>query len=401
MRNSAGSLLVDIGALPLDRSQHVLDVLAKAVSGEDDGGPDIWALHHSPYVRSLIELFSSRGLLRLDKVKTELSAWLEGKRHAEHAGDSMGRPQISAAPTADELALVRIYLENLPAAEFTVDDWGLLVDYLVGRYMPASAMKTEAEWLAVRSVFMGKVQANLDRLSKPVTVAEADGLLGAMPTTVDAAREAFRPSRIIENILSYGYARCADSVQAITEDTRHRLKRVIMAHQEQVLLGDNPPKQALQQRLFDEFATLNRDWRRIAVTEVGNNANQGLIASLKPGTRVRRMEQYKGACPYCKKINGAILTVVDPAQKMKNGQTEVWVGKTNIGRSGAARKRVGDTLIPRTEAELWWIPAGTVHPHCRGQWHVLEDAQPDDDPDFAAWLNAHFAKSRPNPHAPN
>jgi hypothetical protein len=45
-------------------------------------------------------------------------------------------------------------------------------------------------------------------------------------------------------------------------------------------------------------------------------------------------------------------------------------------------------LIERTAAERWWIPAGTVHPHCRGIWHVMPQAKPTDDPDFAAWLSA-------------
>ena len=137
---------------------------------------------------------------------------------------------------------------------------------------------------------------------------------------------------------------------------------------------------------------MNRDWRRIAVTEAGENANQGLIASLQPGARVRRMEQYRGACPYCRKINGTVLTVVDAANKDKDGVTQVWVGKNNIGRSGAPRKRVGAELIPRLAAELWWVPAGTVHPHCRGQWHVLEGAKPGDDPSFQAWLDKHLHK---------
>jgi hypothetical protein len=373
-------LYFNLGGLSCDCTEEVIETMAKALSGENGEKPEIWAKHESPYVQSLIELFSSRGLMRLDKVKEDLDAWMAGKQH---------KPGTTPAfrPNADDLGLVKIYLEALPQSEWTIADWGLLVDYLVSKNMPEASLAIEAEWLAVRSVFMGKVQAAVANLN----VAGADTVLAAMPLTTKAANEKFKPSDLVKNILAYERARCADNVQAISESTRHRLKTAIMAHEQQRLLGATPPKQALQQNLFDTFADLNRDWRRIATTEVGDAAGNGLIASLKPGTKVRRIEQYHGACPFCKKIHGMVFTVVDPGKRDKDWDAEVWVGKTNIGRSGAARKRVGDEFVPRTDAEMWKVPAGTVHPHCRGTWEVLDDAKPTDDPDFAKWLTNLFA----------
>jgi len=32
---------------------------------------------------------------------------------------------------------------------------------------------------------------------------------------------------------------------------------------------------------------------------------------------------------------------------------------------------------------LWWVPAGTVHPHCRGTFINIGGAKRGDDPDFA------------------
>jgi hypothetical protein len=195
----------------------------------------------------------------------------------------------------------------------------------------------------------------------------------------------------VKNTLAYERARCADNVQAISESVRHRLKTQIMAHEQQRLLGATPPKQALQQNLFDTFADLNRDWRRIATTEVGDAAGNGMIASLKPGTKVRRIEQYNGACPFCKKIHGMVFTVVDPSKRDKNWDTEVWVGKTNIGRSGAKQKRTAEGMVDRTDEEMWKVPAGTVHPHCRGTWDVVDDGGPSPDPSFDKWLQDLFA----------
>jgi len=328
-------------------------------------------------------------------VQDELNAWLAGKRHKPATAIPLAAPVASTLRwTADELDLVRLYLESLPPADFALSDWGLLVDYLVQRYLPVSELQTEAEWFAVRATLMGKVQASLDG---KIGVPDADAILSALPLTVHSVQQSFDfgGNAQINQLLEYARLRGCDAVVQITETVRHRLKRFIYAYQEQVLTGDAPPAHALPTQLFDEFGTLNRDWRRIAVTEAGENANQGLIASLAPGAKVQRWERYKGTCPYCKKINGAVLEVVSPSAKKKNGATQVWVGKTNIGRSGAPRKRVGDELIERTAAERWWIPAGTVHPHCRGIWRVLPEAKPTADPKFAAWLSAAL-----NPAAP-
>ena len=129
----------------------------------------------------------------------------------------------------------------------------------------------------------------------------------------------------------------------------------------------------LQGTLLDQFADLNRDWRRIAITEAGEAANQGLVATLKPGTLVKRIEQYRGACPYCKSIDGQVYTVVSPDKPDKDGDTQIWAGKNNYGRSGAARKRTPEGMVDRLPSELWWPVAGLVHPNCRGRLVVLGD----------------------------
>ncbi|HEX7642001.1 MAG TPA: hypothetical protein VF472_07280 [Burkholderiaceae bacterium] len=390
-------ILVDIGALACGCSDHALEALAKSMAGEEASGPDIWARHESPFIQSLIELFSSRGLLRLEKVRIELVAWLAGKHH-KPTGAPAARPMTHPGNwTPDELSLVRVYLENLPPGAFQLSDWTLVVDYLIQRYLPAGELASEAEWLAVRAAIMGKVQASLgEKASLPV----ADAVVGALPLTTQAAQLEFDfdGNTLMNHILEYGKLRCAGQVTQLRENARHRLKREILDWQEQKILGTAGHQSALQTRLFDTFSVLNRDWRRIAVTEAGENVNQGLIASLAPGTKVRRLEQYRGACPFCRKIHGRVFTVVDAKARNKNGETEVWVGKNNIGRAAAPRKRVGDELIERDAAERWWVPAGTVHPHCRGMWTVMDGAIAGADPVFQAWLEKTLAKPE-TPHA--
>ena len=126
------------------------------------------------------------------------------------------------------------------------------------------------------------------------------------------------------------------------------MRDVIMQHEEQKMLngGASAPGSSLRTRLLDEFGTLNRDWRRIALTEAGEMANQGFIASQAPGNKVKRLEQYAGACPFCRKIDGVVMEIVPSDKQDKNSETQIWVGKTNIGRSVSPRKRIAGVLTP-------------------------------------------------------
>lgn len=384
------SLLLDVGMLPCGCVDHALETFSKALSGEDGESPDIWAKHESPFIQSLIELFTQRGLMRLAKVQEELQAWVDGKHHKPTGAALHALNPAALTWTDAETNLVKIYLENLPPEKFTASDWSLVIEYLAHRYLPANVLQSEAEWLAVRSSMMGKVAAHYAAVA--ITVAQADAILAALPLTVTDTVQAFGYKGAAAQILAYARERCCDQVVQLTDQARHRMKKVILDFEQQKIEGGNPPREALATRLFDEFSAMNRDWRRIAVTEAGDNANQGLIASLAVGSRVKRIEQYRGACPFCKKIHGRVMTVVEPGKRDKDGELEVWVGKTNIGRSGSPRKRVGDALVEREPHERWWIPAGCVHPHCRGNWLVLNSPQPTADPGFQKWLDKHVLK---------
>jgi hypothetical protein len=170
------------------------------------------------------------------------------------------------------------------------------------------------------------------------------------------------------------------------------MRGLIVDYQEAVFLGDKVgAAESLQGRLLDTFGTMNRDWRRIAVTEATENVNQGFVASCAPGDKLKRVERYRGACPFCRKIDGTVVTVVDPAKADKDGDTEIWVGKTNVGRSASPMRRGVAGLERRAPEELWWIAAGAMHPHCRGSWVRVTASTPD--PEFDAWI-ASMKRSR-------
>lgn len=375
-------LFLDLIRLSPSATDDALEYIYKAHSHDDGNG--MWSPHESPLIRRLIDLFTQRGLDRLDSVRKEIEAWTLGQRHVPTVGPvPLPTPGAMGRWTAQELALVRIYLEALPPAQWTLDDHMLSVDAIVHRYMPPATMATEAEWLTVRAGLMGKVQANL---AKPATLTQADVLLAAMPSTVAGAAHQFALAAAEKSTLDFARVRAVENVRALTESTRHRMRSVVLQHLEQApAVGGS----SLQTKLLDEFASLNRDWRRIAITEAGEAQLQGLIASLPYGTKVKRVEQYANACAFCRKIDGVVATVVDPAMPNKNPDTMIWVGKNNVGRSASPKKRVGDVLVDRTPEEMWTLPAGLAHPNCRGRWLVIDDdVQPGDDPEFAAWLSA-------------
>lgn len=374
-------LFVDLIALSEDKTNAALEFMCKAAH---DDGDAIWDEHPSTFVRRLIELFTQRGLMRLGSLQTELTKWLDNEMY--RTGDRPARPDGTMERwTPGELALARLYLETLPPDQWTLDDHMLLVDWLVQRYLPSDDMRTEAEWLAVRANLMGRVQANMEKLD----AKQADTVLASLPATEQAARSAFTFNPQQSAVLDFARVRAAENVRNLANDARHRMRGVIAQHVEQQILG--VPGSSLQTKLLDEFVTLNRDWRRIAVTEAGEAQAQGYVASLKPGAKVKRVEQYRGVCSWCARIDGKVMNVVDPSDPDKDGETDIWVGKTNVGRSVAPRKRIGVMLVEREPHEMYWIAAGTQHPHCRGRWVPTVEDREGDDPEFAAWLRTTLA----------
>lgn len=374
------ALFIDVYPLSQAATDDALERIFKSTHDHDAG---IWNPHESLLIRRLVELFTQRGLDRIAAVKEQIIAWEAGEHHKQ-SPLPVARPGMMERWNDAELSLVRLYLESLPPAQWSLDDHMMAVDYVVQRYLPADELKTEAEWLTTRAGMMGKVQANI--AASLITVASADAVLAALPSTVGTATSQFNLQSQLRSTLEFARVRCAENVRALTESVRHRLRGAIVQHlEDQQSQVPGTPGQSLQTKLQDQFGMLNRDWRRIAVTEAGNAQLEGYVASLKPGTKVKRVEHYVNACAFCKKIDGVVATVI-AADDPNKTEHSIWPGKNNLGRSASPRKRVGDVLVPRSPDEQYWLPAGLAHPHCRGRWVPVIEDEPGDDPDFGDWL---------------
>lgn len=380
-------LFVDLIELDESRTNDALEYLCKAGGHDHDDG--IWLPVDSPFIARLVDLFTQRGLQRLEAFRAELLAWAEGHLHT--AGERIARPAGAMERWNDaERSLVKLYLEHLPPAEWTLDDHMLAVDYTFQRYLPADDMRTEAEWLSTRASLMGRVQANMEN----VTAKQADVILAVLPSTVQDAIERFGGTPAQATTMQFAATRCAENVRELANSARHRMRNLIAEHVTERQLGVKGPGSSLETKLLDQFGTLNRDWRRLAVTEAGEAQTQGYIASMAPGTKVKRVEQYRNACAFCRKIDGVVVTVVDPGMADKDPETQIWAGKNNIGRSASPRKRVGNAFVEREADEMWQIPSGLVHPHCRGRWVPTVQDRPGDDADFGAFLRSALAPAK-------
>lgn len=380
-------IAVDLSGFTPEGTNTALEVLAKAQSQD---GADIWAEHESPFIRGIIEAFTSQVLMRMEQLRNELDGWLER--------DAV-KPSRARLPSGDwrnwrdrDLARIEKYLLAIPADKFSPRDWAVLSDYLVSKYLPYGTLQSEAEWLAVRALMLGRLQALYPDSSDQVIEAVAS----ALPNAVVQAASQFKLPVVVRHVLEYGALHAMEAAAAFSDRARHMIKTVILDNRAKAMAGDpEATVDALKQTLFDRFAALNRDWRMIAVTEAGEMANQGLISALKPGTRVRRMEMYYGACAFCKRIDGMEFEVVSPDMPNKDGWKHVWVGKNNINRSASPRKRVDGVLVEREPHERWWPAAGVQHPHCRGRWEVITAAKPSDDPELARWVAQFMQASAP------
>jgi hypothetical protein len=158
--------------------------------------------------------------------------------------------------------------------------------------------------------------------------------------------------------LEYAERSAAEYITKLSSTARSSIATTIIEAQK-----NSWASRKLQQKLFDKFAELNRDWRRIAETEIAYNMNNGLVLAelddAEDGEDVfMSAVTAANACPWCKKnLNGRVVVmrpsaVVDGAVQIDGTTYEaVWPGKSNVGRS----------------QDEWWtaIPA---HPHCRCTW---------------------------------
>ena len=381
-------LLVDLEGVPDEHLDCCLDGLHKALAEDPAGdGSALWDRHANPWAADLVEDVTGRLQRALLQIQEAFSALLLGKPISELA-KAEDAPWVRWDQNAFEAA--RRHLESIPPAQYSLEDWMLAAEYVVHRYLPDGVISSLAEYLTLRATLLGKISACTPLLAPDPLAALKDLLpndFRKVPPRVLTPTETA--------ILRVSKERAALHIKGVTEAQKSRMKTLICEHvQAQVLGQPQGTAQALRQRLFDGFGQLNRDFRKVAVTEAGECVCQGFISATPAGRQVKRVEAYRGACLFCKGLNNRLFTVVPASKPDRNGQTEVWEGKTNVGRSAAPRRRIDGALVERMESERWWPAAGVQHPNCRGAWLPVLEAPPAMKPDFKKWMDEQLAAAR-------
>ena len=225
-----------------------------------------------------------------------------------------------------------------------VADWTRIVDDLLGKLLPMHNQQEAAKALAVRAHLLAKIAAQAEDLSH-------------LPP-VDSFAMGMNP--VAHEAMKWTYQRGLQHMKGLEEEARKTIMSVFIETRQS---GEGTQK--LQQRLFDKCSEMNKDWRRLAITETAMAVQNGKLASVDP-VEGWEAEWFAApnACPGCRRWAGQRFLVVPSDAKHKNGEKHVWVGKDNLGRSLAPRRKDGSM---RTKAELWQ-PCIPAHPHCACTW---------------------------------
>lgn len=266
---------------------------------------------------------------------------------------------------------------NFQAGTFPTQEDMRALDQLIEKYLELQPHELEAA--AIKGMMVARIARNL----REGGLRAARYPLDVLPETLAEARRLYPDLTPLE-LYALDYARANGAIYVRVADPVKRAIREVV--KEGVGRRWSPTK--FVSRYLERFAQLNRDARRIAITEANYNVQNGFLASVRPGRFVVG-HSAPDACGWCKTfIHGQVYRVTDPDSAPgdysdlrpfsrrynaldERWRNEVWVGKSNFGRAMSPRKRTEEGLVARMPHELW-VPVLPAHPHCRCTWEEFE-----------------------------
>jgi len=242
----------------------------------------------------------------------------------------------------------RIFINPKTGKPLTNREWEIIVRDVEKAF--GHIFKNAKELLVYKAMALGKI---IQSYANPADVPSlsAVSLPARLPTYLD-------------NAVEFAERNAAEHIVSLTAEARKRIATTIINAQKNRI-----GSRQLEADLFDRFASLNRDWRRVAQTELITNANNAALATAVDQAKSEGVKHTfmigisaPNACPWCAShVRGQVVVVLDrPPKSGKddvrvNGQTykAIWEGKSNIGR----------------DRDEWWVASGTQHPHCRCAWN--------------------------------
>ncbi|MEM9423623.1 MAG: hypothetical protein AAF975_02395 [Spirochaetota bacterium] len=190
---------------------------------------------------------------------------------------------------------------------------------------------------------------------------------------LEGIRRIFNPSDKELVRIEYAVDNAAHLLQRASDGLIEDVRKIVT---ESVIKQSSKRKTAETLRM--RLGEYNRDWLKIANTELVDAHCNGIVAEIAASTPLgepvllERLELYDIAvCDVCAKFNHQIAMLVegerdfDTAPESSLAEVMIWDGKNNHRRKKAD----------------WWLSIGTIHPNCRGSWRYIskEDAANRDE----------------------
>lgn len=266
-------------------------------------------------------------------------------------GAVLGRDRLPVVAKADAPKppgwgdVMRLFQAPEPP-EQKLATWETLLDGFTHALLPGHSLQDQAAAWALRSNLLHAIGERV----RAVTV----------PGAWDAHFRSLPPSS--QQSLDWAKVHGAQIVTRMTEKARQVVLDALVSSQ---MSGANHHE--LSRVLLEKLGTLNRDWRRIAITETAMAISSGQLASVADSGEWEAIwVAGPKACAFCQRMNGRTFRVVRADSPVKDPDTDVWPGKTNVGRSASLHRRDGSK---RTKEELWQ-PAQPAHPLCMCSWAI-------------------------------
>jgi hypothetical protein len=246
--------------------------------------------------------------------------------------------------------------------------WSSLLDGFTAALIPPTSAQSQVAMWALRSALLNQIAQRVHAVTTP-------GAWDAMFHTLPPAQKLqvewsqVHGGQFVTNMTAKARAVVLDALvdSQMAHGNHHTLARV----------------------LHEKLGTLNRDWRRIAITETGMAVASGQLQTALSAGGDWEAVWVAGprACPFCQGQNGRVLRVVPADHPSPDGATMIWPGKTNVGRSASLHRKDGTKRGPD---ELWW-PCLPAHPNCACVWtlrRVVKSAAAKKAQDALAALRA-------------
>jgi hypothetical protein len=224
--------------------------------------------------------------------------------------------------------------------------WSSLIDGFVQALLPAHTAEDAARVWALRSAMLGTIEERIKAITTP---GAWDGYFHTMP-----------PAQ--QHIADWTAIRGARFITRLTDSARQKALDVLV----EANLNGTQPK-GLASVFMERMGELNRDWRRIAITETAMAISNGQLAAVADSGEWEAVwVAGPNACPSCRKHFGRVFQIVSKMKPGMDPEKVIAPGRNNVGRSAHLYRRDGTKRGP----EELWIPCIPLHPNCCCLWSI-------------------------------